>query len=311
MCDCCFVQDDGGDIDVDEFMKGIREPLHLERVPENKIKCTYIPVRLAPGIHTDIILELSAEVPGISECELRIMQASTLTEIRRKVSCTVLTPEQYKTVSKEVEMATPDLEAEGTFSLLSEGVVNTGRTLENDEIGEFGKKPKETNLGEDEVKEIHSLPIVHGTYYNPRNKKLYYDQDFTKVVVNSNYSINECENETNAHCKDTFFDLEARGMYTTEILKKEVEAMERYSSMMITANDMEEEDDEEDAGENNEYKHQEKSISNDSRLSSVIEDEREMSTPFINQKVTDLLQVDTGLESIVESEGGDSGSSLP
>ena len=147
-----------------------------------------------------------------------------------------------------------------------------------------------------------------GDSQRQQRQKLHYDQDFSKVVVNSNYSINECENETNAHNKDTFFDLEARGMYTTEILKKEVDAMERYSSMMITENDQGEED---DAEENNGYKHQEKSTSKDSRLSTVIENERETSTCFSNQKVTDLLQVDTGLESIVESEGGDSGSSLP
>ena len=291
------MQDDGGDIDVDEFMKGIREPLYFEHVPENKIKCNYKPVRLAPGIETDIYLELSAEVPGISECELRIMEASTNTEIRRKVSCTVLTPEQYKAVSKTVEMATPDLEAEGTFSLLSAGVTNIGRTLENDEEGEFGKKPKESNLDDEEIKEIHSLPIVHGVYYNPRRRKLQYDSSFAKVIVNHDYTIPECENETNAHCKDAFFDLEAKGMFTADILKKEKEAMERYSLM-----DTKDEDDN-DSNEDNDKTVDVEENMEDCKLRqdlATFKDEEEVKTntssKFPNQAVSDLLRVDVGSE---------------
>lgn len=100
------------------------------------------------------------------------MEASTQREIRRTIKATVLTVEQYKAVSKEVEMATPDLEAEGTFSLLSDCVKAVGRVLTNEEKTESGiRGTKETNLDEDELKEICTdLPIVHGTYYNPWDK---------------------------------------------------------------------------------------------------------------------------------------------
>ena len=224
-----FDKNGGGDIDIDEFLAGIREPLHIERVPENKIKCTYLPVRLAPGISTNIVLELSAEVPGISECELRIMEASTQTEIRRTIKATVLTMEQFKTVGKELEMATPDLEAEGTFSLLSQGVTEIGRVLTNEEFGESGlRNAKETNLNEEEVKEIfNELPIVHGTYYHPSKKELRFEPSFMKVVVDPDFSIQECENEAIALCKDKFFELESKGMFTSEVLEKM-----RYSGSM-------------------------------------------------------------------------------
>lgn len=57
-----FDKDDGGAIDIDQFLAGIREPVYEEKIPSNRIECTYQPCRLAPGMYTNIELELSAEV---------------------------------------------------------------------------------------------------------------------------------------------------------------------------------------------------------------------------------------------------------
>ena len=98
-----FDHDQSGAIDIEEFIAGIRGPIRddvrvkpfhrilkilsshkiyfspFQRVLENKISCTYDPMRLAPGIRTSIDLELTAEVPGVTQCELRLMEASTQT----------------------------------------------------------------------------------------------------------------------------------------------------------------------------------------------------------------------------------------
>ena len=115
--------------------------------------------------------------------------------------------------------------------------------------------------------------------------------------MNSDYTINECENERNAHCKDTFFDLEAKGMYTTEILKKEKDAMERYSSMELDIDDQGDEVEEQGKDECN----QQSKESKDGQLPSVaVESGAEKTVTFPNQPVSALLEIDTSSEMLDE-----------
>jgi hypothetical protein len=74
-----FDIDGSGEIDIEEFIAGIREPTVEAQLSENKITCNYEPTRLAPGMRTTIELEIAAELPGVTQCELTLFEAATQT----------------------------------------------------------------------------------------------------------------------------------------------------------------------------------------------------------------------------------------
>ena len=64
--------------------------IRSSRGAQNKIACTYEPMRLAPGMKTQVHLVLCADVEGITECELRMFEVSSKMELRRTIKASVV-----------------------------------------------------------------------------------------------------------------------------------------------------------------------------------------------------------------------------
>ena len=118
-----FDEDRSGFIDVNEFYKGVREPIIEERIMANKIYCSYEPVRLAPGIRSNVDLHLSAEVVGVAECKMTLIESSTGREIDKFIRAYVVPSQLFKTLQKEMELLHNDPE----YNCLKEGVKTVGK----------------------------------------------------------------------------------------------------------------------------------------------------------------------------------------
>lgn len=55
------------------------------------------------------------------------------------------------------------------------------------------------------------MPIVHGVYYDRWKKVLKCDPDLLKVVVNPEWTLQECIEEADTHYGERFFELEKKG----------------------------------------------------------------------------------------------------
>jgi hypothetical protein len=102
------------------------------------------------------------------------------------------------------------------FNILSEGVQGVGKVVgrvsdvTNSEISAVSVDD-EGNLDEDELDEIDIMPIVHGVYYDPWSKSLKCDTELLKVVVNPQWTLQECIEEAETYYGERFFELEKKG----------------------------------------------------------------------------------------------------
>ena len=62
---------------------------------KNKISCSYEPMRLAPGMKTNISLVLCADIEGVTECELRMFEVSSKMELRRTIKASIVPVASY------------------------------------------------------------------------------------------------------------------------------------------------------------------------------------------------------------------------
>jgi hypothetical protein len=149
---------------------------------ENKMKCAYSPIRLAPGMKTSIVVTCFAMVTGHIECLVKIQSVSAKKEIHRRIVGTVIPEEQYKIIAR-------NLRASGK-SVYSEAVSGVDADLNSKEF------LAEWKLSPDDVLELSRMPVVQGVYYNPVEKELVTDQGLFNVIVDSRGSLEKSIEDT-------------------------------------------------------------------------------------------------------------------
>lgn len=179
----------------------------------NKVHCSYQPVRLAAGMKTDVVLTIHALSLGVTECELRVYEVSSKTELVRTIQASVVTPKLYKALRLE-------LISRGK-NIVSPGVKGIGQELSSKEFLQDSK------MSDEERDEVIHMPYVDGVYYNPWEKQLLTDQKLLDVVVDPNKSQQECIDIVDQNRKSRFVELESQGFYTTHAvaLSKTSEAL--------------------------------------------------------------------------------------
>lgn len=238
-----FDEDRNGSIDVDEFVRGVREPIFEQRILCNGVNCSYEPVRLAPGMKSQIELFLSAEVSGVCQCELRIVESSSGRIMSTKIKAYVVPQLVWKNVNKQMELAHNDPE----YSMLNNNVKEIGRVITS-----YGEKEasmeEESALNDEEIEEIKHMPIVHGVYYDPFTKKMKYDEDLMKILINPDWTIAELDTEAVAMWSERYFQLEEKGMYTSDLLEREEQLMASRATSAANSFIIDKEDEEDEYG---------------------------------------------------------------
>tara|TARA_A100001015_G_scaffold298342_1_gene380948 strand:+ start:2510 stop:3736 length:1227 start_codon:yes stop_codon:yes gene_type:complete len=229
-----FDEDRSGCIDVNEFYKGVREPIFEERIMSNKITCSYEPIRLAPGIRSNIDLYLSAEVEGVVECKLSVVESSTCREIELYIRAYVVSSTIFKTLQKELELLHNDPE----YNILKKGVKTIGKVAHAH--GSLKSLEEESNLDDEELAEIKDMPIVHGCYFDPWTKTMKCDPDLLKVIVDPTWSVYESELEAKAMWAERYFQLSSKGMYSSDVMEREEHLQANRRSRQNTADPEEE-----------------------------------------------------------------------
>ena len=172
-----------------------------DNLVDNKIHCSYKPVRLAAGMKTDIVLTIDAEKLGISECELRVFEVSTRTELIRSIRASVIAPKMYKELRAK-------LVSQGK-RIMSPGVIGIGQELSSKEF------LCDSKMSDDERNDVLQMPYVDGVYYDPWEKRLCTDQMLMNVVVNTGNTRQDSIDMTEEMRKLRFEELESQGFYTT------------------------------------------------------------------------------------------------
>ena len=167
----------------------------------NMIKCSYEPVKLAAGMKTDVMLTIDAEATGISECDLRLFEVSTKTEIVKTIRATVVEPKIYKALRAK-------LISQGK-NILCPGVQGICQELSSKEFFYDSK------MTDEERDEVLGMPYVNGVYYNPWEKQLCTDEKLMKVVVEAGKTTQESIDTTEEMRNFRLQELESRGFYTT------------------------------------------------------------------------------------------------
>lgn len=210
-----FDEDRSGAIDVNEFYKGVREPIFEEKIMANKITCSYEPIRLAPGIKSNVDLYLSAEIEGVCECKLSLVESSTGREIEKYIRAYVVSSTVFKTLQKEMELIHNDPE----YNILKKGVKIIGKVAHAH--GSQKSLDEESNLDDTELAEIMDMPIVHGCYFDPWTKTMKCDPDLLKVIVDPTWTVYESELEAKAMWAERYFQLSTKGMYSSDVMERE------------------------------------------------------------------------------------------
>ena len=228
-----FDEDRSGFIDVNEFYKGVREPIFEEKILANKMYCTYEPVRLAPGIRSYVDLHLSAEVEGIAECKFSVVESSTGREIERRIRAYVVPSQVFKTLHKHMELMHNNPE----YNILKDGVATVGKVAHAH--GSQKSLDEESNLDDEELAEIRDMPIVHGCYFDPWTKTMRCDPDLLKVHVDPTWTVYESELEAQAMWAERFFQLSTKGMFSSDVMEREEHIQAARKSRQNSADDEE------------------------------------------------------------------------
>ena len=77
----------------------------------------------------------------------------------------------------------------------------------------------DSKLDGEELDEVHGMPWVHGTYYDPWEKQACADNKLLKVVVDPSRTQQECIEETEDQWNVRYDELAACGFYTTNVLE--------------------------------------------------------------------------------------------
>ena len=130
----------------------------------------------------------------------------------------------------------------------AEGVIGIGQELSSKEFF------MDSKLNAEELDEVHHMPWVHGTYYDPWEKTACADEKLLEVVVDPSRSQQECIEEAKEHWSYRYRELESKGFYTTEVLTNHLpeadqETIELETLKRIIEEEEEEEEEEEDKEE--------------------------------------------------------------
>jgi hypothetical protein len=144
------------------------------------------------------------------------MFAHNFSEIVRTVKAYVLQASNYKILKKHLELNSNNPE----INILADSVRGVGKLVNRNKTenaswhsSTLAGDLEDGNLDDEEIEEIMDMPIVHGVYYDRWTKVLKCDPDLLKVVVNPEWTLQECIEEADTHYGERFFELEKKGEY--------------------------------------------------------------------------------------------------
>merc|ERR1711991_734556 len=152
----------------------------------------------------DIVLTIDAEKIGISECELRVFEVSTKSELVRSIRASVITPKMYQALRAK-------LAAQGK-QILSSGVRGIGQELSSKEF------LYDSKMSDEERDDVIHMPYVDGVYYDPWEKQLCTDRKLMNVVVEAGKTRQDSIDMTEEMKNTRFAELESQGFYTTHAI---------------------------------------------------------------------------------------------
>lgn len=76
---------------------------HVPPKDQNRITCTYNPIRLAPGMSSTVLLKIKADEVGVPSCELRIVQGSKGLNFNRLIKGYIIPIPIYKSVTRTLK----------------------------------------------------------------------------------------------------------------------------------------------------------------------------------------------------------------
>ncbi len=192
----------------------------------NIMGCTYEPMRLAPGMSTDIQLKIECNNIAKSSCLLRVVQASTQVECSWTIRATVTNVEMYQSVSKSLKLqgrplTNEKVKALGQISHINKSALASAQQEEEVEGEGLGKQGGEAEnvfskafMDREELNEVATMPLVDCMYYDPWDKKLKVCDTMLSVEVDTKWTIDDSKKATNTKLRRRIVELEDKGMFT-------------------------------------------------------------------------------------------------
>lgn len=189
--------------------------ISCDQPPEepNQMKHNYMPVALAPGMSRAIQLELHATVVKTARYEIIILQES-MERIVKEIKFFICDPLQYKTISNSLSMANK-LPYEDCVT-----IVGTIASKEEPSLTNKSEPFSTALIGDDEMEEIRTMPLVGSVFWDPQTQQLRIDPELNKVFVEVESSVELSKTKTENNRERRLSELEGIGMITCNAVKQ-------------------------------------------------------------------------------------------
>jgi hypothetical protein len=142
----------------------------------NLIRLLYIPDKIAPGMATDITLELIADFPNTSIFVVNISQSHNSDVFTRVIEAHVVTIETFKHVKKSLELQKRPVFASNVRQVGSSAAMNEvhSSVASSDHL---------LLMDDDDIDDITSFPQAPNVYWDPFSKVLRIDPILGQVLI--------------------------------------------------------------------------------------------------------------------------------
>jgi hypothetical protein len=188
---------------------------------KNQMTCTYEPVRLAPGMSTDIHMKIEARYLTQSVATLRVVQASTQVSEIWSIRATVVPIEVYQNVTKSLKMSGKPVTAERVRALGQIPGQAEAMAADAASAGQHGNQFSKAFMDDEEVMEIENFPFVDCVFYDPWEKKLKVDEGLLAVEVDTTWELEDSKKNTIGKWINRLGELEDKGMFTARTASKQ------------------------------------------------------------------------------------------
>jgi hypothetical protein len=149
----------------------IRATIESREDERNKLRILNLPDRVAPGMCINITVELTAEIPGISYFDLRIVQNLDTTIFTQLIEAQVVNSETFKYVRKSLELQKRPIYRPNVSMLTSiSGMVDA--TSHGTTATTFSEA---LIMDDEDINDLLSFPMSSNVFWDPFDKMLRID----------------------------------------------------------------------------------------------------------------------------------------
>jgi hypothetical protein len=158
----------------------VRIKIHCTPVEgeQNSIRLVRLPDRIAPGMSIEILMELTAEIVGISMFNLQITQSADPRIYSRTIEANIVSPETFKYVRKSLQLQKRPIYRKNITSVGLIIGLDGGSTRSSHTATSLSET---LIMDDDDIADLLDLPIVQNVYWDPFEKKLRIDPEVGRV----------------------------------------------------------------------------------------------------------------------------------